>query len=163
MPARDDRRRSASPRRGRAFLALLCLLAPALAARAEEEGVYYSNKTYAGSVAYRIRYDDPFGFLRFPWETTLFGSISSAGYAAPDPCCNTSSNPAVFVPENMVEAKPGLFYPIYPIGYPLLCAVAYWLGGAEGPFRVNPVLLLVALVGVFFLAVASRLSSHDLG
>src|SRR5436853_1839950 len=46
MPARDDRRRSASPRRGWAFLALLCLLAPARAARAEEEGVYYSNKTY---------------------------------------------------------------------------------------------------------------------
>jgi hypothetical protein len=59
---------------------------------------YYSNKTFAGSVAYRIRYDDPLGYLRFPWETTFFASRSSANYAAPDPCCNTSNNPLVFVP-----------------------------------------------------------------
>ena len=59
---------------------------------------YYSNKTFAGSVAYRIRYDDPLGWLRFPWETTFFGSRSTANYAAADPCCNTSSNPLVFVP-----------------------------------------------------------------
>jgi hypothetical protein len=59
---------------------------------------YYSNHTYAGSVAYRIRYDDPLGWLRFPWETTLFASRSSADYAAADPCCNTSGNPLVFIP-----------------------------------------------------------------
>lgn len=59
---------------------------------------YYTNKTYAGSVAYRIRYDDPLGWVRFPWETTFFVSRSTANYAAPDPCCNTSSNPLVFIP-----------------------------------------------------------------
>jgi hypothetical protein len=59
---------------------------------------YYSNKTYAGSIAYRIRYDDPLDYLRFPWETTVFFSHSSANYAAPDPCCNTSTNPLAFVP-----------------------------------------------------------------
>jgi hypothetical protein len=59
---------------------------------------YYSNKTFAGSVAYRIRYDDPFGWLHFPWESTIFASRSAANYAAPDPCCNTSANPALFVP-----------------------------------------------------------------
>lgn len=48
---------------------------------------YYTNQTFAGSAAYRIRYDDPIGVLRYPWETTFFFSRSSAGYAAPDPCC----------------------------------------------------------------------------
>jgi tetratricopeptide (TPR) repeat protein len=59
---------------------------------------YFSNKTYAGSLGYRIRYGDPTGYLRFPWETTLFVSGSWAGYGAPDPCCNTSSDPALFIP-----------------------------------------------------------------
>jgi hypothetical protein len=59
---------------------------------------WYTNRTYAGAIAYRMRYADPTGFLRSPWETTLFVSGSWANYAAPDPCCNTSSNPAVFVP-----------------------------------------------------------------
>ena len=48
---------------------------------------FYSNHTIAGSAAYRIRYADPVGLLRFPWETTFFLSRSSADYAAPDPCC----------------------------------------------------------------------------
>lgn len=59
---------------------------------------YYSSNTFAGSLAYRIRYDDPTGYLRFPWETTLFVSRSWADYNAADPCCNTSGNPFVFVP-----------------------------------------------------------------
>ena len=54
---------------------------------------YFSNKTYAASVAYRIRYDDPTKYLHFPWETTFFLGRSWADYAAPDPCCNTSGNP----------------------------------------------------------------------
>src|SRR5688500_5851330 len=45
MPAREDRRRSASPLRGWAFLVLCCLCASPLAARAEEEGIYYSRQT----------------------------------------------------------------------------------------------------------------------
>jgi hypothetical protein len=59
---------------------------------------YYANKSYAGSIAYRIRYDDPTGTLRFPLETTFFFSRSDANYAAPDPCCNTSGNPFFFIP-----------------------------------------------------------------
>jgi len=49
---------------------------------------YYANNTYAAAAAYRIRYDDPTGYLRHPWETTLFLGRSWADYAAPDPCCN---------------------------------------------------------------------------
>ena len=59
---------------------------------------FFSNKTYAGAIAYRIHYDDPTGRLHFPWETTFFASGSWSGYGAPDPCCNTSGNPLVFVP-----------------------------------------------------------------
>jgi hypothetical protein len=57
---------------------------------------YYTNTSYAASAAYRVRYDDPTGYLHFPWETTSFLSRSWSYYAAPDPCCNTSGNPAVF-------------------------------------------------------------------
>ena len=51
---------------------------------------YYTNKSYAGSVAYKLRYNDPIGLSRYPMETTFFGSRSYANYASPDPCCNTS-------------------------------------------------------------------------
>jgi 4-amino-4-deoxy-L-arabinose transferase-like glycosyltransferase len=71
----------------------------------------------------------------------------------------TSPDPTLFVPENMIESRPGVFYPTYPIGYPLLAAVGYRLGGPEGAFVVNPVLTLAALLGAFFLA---RLFLDDL-
>jgi len=56
----------------------------------------YSNKAYAGSLAYRIRYEDPTGLFRLPWETTLFASRTWDNYAAPDPCCNTSGSSVFF-------------------------------------------------------------------
>ena len=52
---------------------------------------YYSNESYAASAAYRIRYDDPIGLFRLPWETTAFLSRSYSNYDAPDPCCVTGS------------------------------------------------------------------------
>ena len=48
---------------------------------------YFSNRTYAGAVGYRIHYDDPSGLFRLPLETNFFVSRSWAYYAAPDPCC----------------------------------------------------------------------------
>ena len=65
-------------------------------------------------------------------------------------------DPTVFVPEYMIETRPGWFYPKYPIGYPLLCAAAYRAGmvmggAAEAPFLVNPIMLLAAMAGLFFL------------
>jgi len=53
---------------------------------------YYSNNTFTGAAAYHIRYDDPTGLLRLPWDTTLSLSGSWANYAAPDPCCGVASN-----------------------------------------------------------------------
>lgn len=50
---------------------------------------YYSNKIYSGALSYRVRYADPVGLLKAPWETTVFGSRSWGLYNAPDPCCVT--------------------------------------------------------------------------
>ena len=50
---------------------------------------FYSNKTYSGALSYRVRYSDPTGMLKAPWETTVFGSRSWGIYNAPDPCCVT--------------------------------------------------------------------------
>ncbi len=46
---------------------------------------YYTNKSYAGAAAYRIRYDDPSGVFHHPLETNFSFSRSWALYAAPDP------------------------------------------------------------------------------
>ena len=53
---------------------------------------FFTNKSYAGAAAYRIRYDDPTGFFRRPLETNFSLSRSWADYAAPDPCCGVASN-----------------------------------------------------------------------
>jgi len=51
----------------------------------------FTNKSYAGAAAYRIRYDDPTGYFRRPLETNFSVSRSWANYAAPDLClCGTS-------------------------------------------------------------------------
>jgi hypothetical protein len=52
----------------------------------------------------------------------------------------------------MVETQPGVFYPFYPIGYPLLAAAAYRIGGPSAAFLVNPVMTVAALLGAFLLA-----------
>jgi tetratricopeptide (TPR) repeat protein len=52
----------------------------------------FSNKSYAGAVAYHLRYDDPTKFFRYPLETNFAASRSWANYAAPDPCCGVASN-----------------------------------------------------------------------
>ena len=57
---------------------------------------YYANRSYSGLASYSIHYDDPTGFLKLPWQTTFVVSRSYSIYQAPDPCCNTSSNPLVF-------------------------------------------------------------------
>ncbi|HYU12058.1 MAG TPA: tetratricopeptide repeat protein [Stellaceae bacterium] len=57
---------------------------------------FYSNKAYAVGGAYRVRYQDPTGYLELPWETSFYLGRVWANYAAPDPCCNTSGNPDVF-------------------------------------------------------------------
>ena len=48
---------------------------------------FFTNQSYAGAAAYRLRYADPTGLLHFPWETTFLVGRSYINYAAPDPCC----------------------------------------------------------------------------
>lgn len=50
---------------------------------------FYGNQTYSTALSYRVRYADPTGFLKMPWETVVFGSRSWGLYGAPDPCCVT--------------------------------------------------------------------------
>lgn len=57
---------------------------------------YFTNDTYSVAGAYRLRYADPTRLLHLPWETTFLVARSYGYYAAPDPCCNTSGNPAIF-------------------------------------------------------------------
>jgi hypothetical protein len=59
---------------------------------------WYANRSYGASAGYHIAYDDPTGYIGFPWETTVGVSRLWSPYLSPDPCCNTSSNPAIFVP-----------------------------------------------------------------
>lgn len=66
---------------------------------------YFANNTFAGAIAYRVRYDDPTGYLRFPWETTFYMTASWSNYDAPDPCCNTSGNPFVFIPATRADRR----------------------------------------------------------
>jgi hypothetical protein len=62
-----------------------------------------------------------------------------------------TSDPYEFVSENWPQTANGVFYAKYPIGYPLLCAVAYRLGGPTAVFLVNPVLATLAVLGMFLL------------
>ncbi len=57
---------------------------------------FFTNRSYAAAGAYRLRYADPTGLIRFPWETTFLASRTWANYAGPDPCCNTSGSPFIF-------------------------------------------------------------------
>ena len=52
----------------------------------------------------------------------------------------------------MIEVRPGEFYQKYPIGYPLLVAAGYLLGGESGAFLVNPVLGVLCILGTMLLA-----------
>jgi hypothetical protein len=57
---------------------------------------FFTNKSFAGTAAYRIRYDDPTGYFHLPWDTTFLLSRTWSTYASPDPCCNTSGSPLFF-------------------------------------------------------------------
>ena len=62
----------------------------------ETRFAYYGNQSYAALASYSIVYDDPTGIIRLPWQTTFVISRAYSLYDGPDPCCNTSGNPAVF-------------------------------------------------------------------
>jgi hypothetical protein len=66
---------------------------------------WYANRTYGLTAGYHIAYDDPTGWIGLPWETTVGASRLWSLYQSPDPCCNTSSNPAIFVPASRHDRR----------------------------------------------------------
>jgi hypothetical protein len=63
-----------------------------------------------------------------------------------------SPDPLMFMPANMNELRPGVFYQKYPIGFPPLVAIGYKIAGPLGAFLVNPILGCIALIGAMALA-----------
>ena len=57
---------------------------------------FYANNSYAIAGTYWIRYDAPIEIALNPWESSIFLGRAWSNYASPDPCCNTSGNPAIF-------------------------------------------------------------------
>jgi hypothetical protein len=53
---------------------------------------FYTSVNYAVSGSYRIRYDDPLGVTKYPWESAAFVGRLWSNYAAPDPCCVTGTH-----------------------------------------------------------------------
>lgn len=70
-----------------------------------------------------------------------------------DPAQRTA-DPFEFVGEQMVEAREGVYYSKYPIGYSLLCAIAYAIGGPTAPFAVNPLVAVLTIVGMYLVGAA---------
>ncbi len=61
-------------------------------------------------------------------------------------------HPLEYVSENVVQTGEAVFYAKYPLGYPWLCALGYWIAGPAGTFLVNPILAIAAVLGMFLLA-----------
>jgi len=72
--------------------------------------------------------------------------LATAGDAA-----KRTSDPYEFISGNWVEAREGVYYAKYPVGYPALVALAYRWGGPDATFWVNPVLATLAVLGIFYL------------
>ncbi len=52
---------------------------------------YYTNTSYAVSGSYQIRYPAPFRIPMDSWQTSFFLGRAWSYYAAPDPCCVTTT------------------------------------------------------------------------
>jgi hypothetical protein len=63
-----------------------------------------------------------------------------------------TAHPLEYVSDNMVQTGDATFFPKYPLGYPWFCALAYRLGGPPAVFLVGPLLVVLAVVGIFLLA-----------
>ncbi|MGN6367555.1 MAG: ArnT family glycosyltransferase [Phycisphaerae bacterium] len=62
-------------------------------------------------------------------------------------------DPYAFIGETMMQSAkdPTVYYLRQPVGYPLLLAAAYWLGGPGGPYFVNPLLGIALLIAVYII------------
>ncbi len=73
----------------------------------------------------------------------LLARTGSPGFVPPDPYA--------LVGKMWIGTADGRFYPKYPLGQPLLVAAAIKTLGLSAAFAVNPLLMALALLGVFLL------------
>jgi hypothetical protein len=66
---------------------------------------FYSNKSYGIGGGYRVRFDDPTGYFKLPWETAVYAGRIWSNYDAPDPCCSTSGDPLFFSPSARFDRR----------------------------------------------------------
>jgi Tetratricopeptide repeat len=59
---------------------------------------YYTNMSYGVSGSYVIHYNSPFRITRDSWESSAFVGHLWSNYAAPDPCCVTTTGTTAFYP-----------------------------------------------------------------
>jgi hypothetical protein len=59
---------------------------------------YYTNASYAVAGSYQIRYPPPFKIGAEPWQSSFYAGRLWSYYAAPDPCCVTTTTAPVFYP-----------------------------------------------------------------
>ena len=62
-------------------------------------------------------------------------------------------DPYAFIGETMMQSAtdPATYYLRQPIGYPLLLAAAYSVGGPDAPFFINPLLGLALLIAIYII------------
>ena len=114
--------------------------------------------------------------LIFSWRAydamvpTFYGLADEHGYlttakrlATHGEFVQRQSDPYAFIGETMMQSAGDAtaYYLRQPIGYPVLCAVAYFFGGSDAPFAVNPLLGLALIGGVY--VVGKELGSRILG
>jgi hypothetical protein len=73
----------------------------------------------------------------------LLARTGSPGFTPPDPYS--------LVGKMWIGTREGRFYPKYPLGQTLLVALAVKTAGLRAAYRVNPLLMTLALLGVFLL------------
>ena len=114
--------------------AALALLALAL--------LLFSFRTYNLAVPTFYGIADEHGYMMTAKRLATHASLSQH---QPDPYA--------FIGETMMQspADPATYYLRQPIGYPLLLAAAYCIGGPDAPFFVNPFLGLALLTAIYII------------
>ncbi len=102
--------------------------------------VLFSWRAYSGGVSSYYALADEHGYL------TTAKCVATTGSFA-----QHHTDPYAFVGETMMQSGKDAttYYLRQPIGYPVLCAGAYLLGGADAPFAINILMGILLLGGIY--------------
>ena len=102
----------------------------------------YSYRTYNLAVPTFYGIADEHGYMM-----TAKRLATHASFAQHQP------DPYAFIGETMMQSTtdPTTYYLRQPVGYPLLLAAAYAIGGPDAPFFVNPLLGLALLIAIYII------------